>query len=55
MGKHDYMVPNIQWDTEIEKLPKLSYQLFEKSGHTPQLEEPDEFDKKLIQWIKKHS
>ena len=55
MGKHDYMVPHFQWDAEIEKLPKLSYYLFEKSGHTPQLEEPDEFDKKLIEWIKKHS
>ena len=55
MGKHDYMMPHFQWDAEIEKLPKLSYHLFEKSGHTPQLEEPDEFDKKLIEWIKKHS
>jgi len=55
MGKHDYMVPHFQWDVEIEKLPKLSYYLFEKSGHTPQLEEPDEFNKKLIEWIKKHS
>ncbi len=55
MGKHDYMVPHFQWDAEIGKLPKLSYYLFEKSGHTPQLEEPEEFDKKLIEWIKKHS
>jgi len=55
MGKHDYMVPHFQWDSEMEKLPKSSYYLFEKSGHTPQLEEPDEFNKKLIGWIKKHS
>ena len=55
MGKHDYMVPHFQWNAEIEKLTKLSYYLFEKIGHTPQLEEPDEFDKKLIEWIKKHS
>jgi len=55
MGKYDYMVPHFQWDAEIEKLPKLSYYLFEKSGHTPQLEESDEFNKKLIEWIKKDS
>jgi len=52
MGKHDYMVPHYQWDTIIEKFPRLSYNLFEKSGHTPQLEEPNEFNKKLIDWIK---
>jgi len=52
MGKHDYMVPHFQWDIEIENMPKLSYNLFEKSGHTPQLEEPSEFNKKLIDWIK---
>ena len=52
MGKHDYMVPHFQWDTEIENMPILSYNLFEKSGHTPQLEEPSEFNKKLIDWIK---
>ena len=55
MGKHDYMVPHFQWEAVIEKLPHLSYYLFEKSGHTPQLEEPEEFNKKLIEWIKKHS
>ena len=55
MGKHDYMVPHFQWDAEIEKLPEISYYLFEKSGHTPQLEETDEFNKKLVEWIKKHS
>lgn len=52
MGKHDYLVPHFQWDTEIEKLPKLSYYLLEKSGRTPQLEEPAQFNKKLVDWIK---
>jgi len=40
------------WDDYKDKLPNLSYNLFEKSGHYPQLEEQDLFDKKLIAWIK---
>ncbi|MCP4634523.1 MAG: alpha/beta hydrolase, partial [candidate division Zixibacteria bacterium] len=30
IGKYDFMVPHYQWDSEIEKLPGLSYFLFEK-------------------------
>jgi pimeloyl-ACP methyl ester carboxylesterase len=31
-----------------------SYNLFEKSGHFPMVEEQELFDKKLIEWIKRH-
>ena len=52
LGRHDYVVPYILWDTQKEKLPTLSYNLFERSGHFPMLEEQELFDKKLIEWIK---
>lgn len=52
LGRYDYVVPYALWDGVKEKFPNLSYHLFEKSGHTPQLEEQELFDKKLIDWIK---
>lgn len=54
IGKSDYAVPYYLWDDEREKLPNLSYNLFEKSGHYPMLEEQELFDKKLIEWISSH-
>ncbi len=54
LGRYDYVVPYTLWDGVKEKFTNLSYHLFEKSGHTPQLEEPDLFDQKLIDWIKSH-
>jgi len=54
LGRHDYVVPYVLWDDQTEKLSNLSYNLFEKSGHYPMLEEQELFDKKLIDWIKSH-
>ncbi len=54
LGRYDYVVPYTLWDDVKEDFPNLSYNLFEKSSHTPQLEEQEIFDKKLIDWIKSH-
>ncbi len=42
-GRHDYVVPHILWDGVVEKLPKATLQIFERSGHQPFFEEPDRF------------
>jgi proline iminopeptidase len=52
IGRDDYQVPYSLWDNERTKLPRLSYNLFEKSGHYPMLEEQELFDKKLLEWIR---
>lgn len=52
LGRYDYVCPYYLWDDVKDKLPNLSYNLFEKSGHYPMLEEQALFDKKLIAWIK---
>ena len=52
LGKYSYICPFYLWDDYKDKLPNLSYNLFEKSGHFPMLEEQELFDKKLIEWIK---
>jgi len=51
IGKYDYICPYYLWDDIKDKLPNLSYNLFEKSGHWPMLDEQELFDKKLIEWI----
>jgi len=54
IGRYDYLWPYFIWDDRKDVLPNLSYNLFEKSGHFPMVEEQELFDKKLIEWIKRH-
>jgi proline iminopeptidase len=54
IGRYDYLWPYFLWDDRKDVLPNLSYNLFEKSGHFPMVEEQELFDKKLIEWIKSH-
>jgi len=55
LGRYDYMVPYTLWDDARELLPNLSYNLFEKSGHFPMLEEQELFDRTLIEWLERSS
>lgn len=51
MGRHDYVVPPTLWD-EVEPTPAhLSLHVMDRSGHTPQLEEPEAFDRILLEWL----
>lgn len=52
LGKYDYVIPYTLWKSSYESIPDFNLVLFEKSGHTPQLEESQLFDKILINWIK---
>jgi proline iminopeptidase len=54
LGRYDYVVPYTMWDGAEEKLADLTIHVFDKSGHTPQLEEPAEFDRVLLEWLRKH-
>lgn len=53
MGKYDYVIPYTLWESQYENIPDFTWVLFEKSGHTPQLEETVTFDAELLKWIKK--
>ncbi len=53
LGKYDYVIPHTLWQASYESIPDFTLRLFEKSGHTPQLEESDLFDEQLIAWISK--
>lgn len=51
LGKYDYVIPHTLWRSSYASIPDFKLVLFEKSGHTPQLEESLYFDKELIEWI----
>ena len=51
LGKFDFTCPYIIWNDQKEKIPNLSVNLFEKSGHYSFYEEEELFRKKLIEWM----
>ena len=53
LGRYDYLVaPPAAWDPLRPKFHDLAVRVFEKSGHTPQLEQPELFDMELLEWLK---
>ncbi|WP_375583931.1 alpha/beta fold hydrolase [Cyclobacterium xiamenense] len=53
LGKYDYVIPYTLWSPSYESIPDFKLIIFEKSGHTPQLEEPEAFSAALIDWLNK--
>lgn len=51
LGRYDYFNPPHLWEKYREHASDLTVRIFEKSGHTPQLEEPDNFDEELMRWL----
>jgi proline iminopeptidase len=51
IGRHDYVVPPVLWEGPVSMLHGLTLNLFEHSGHTPQLEEPELFDRVFMSWF----
>lgn len=54
LGKYDFLAPYTLWEPVRSQFKDLTIRVFDKSGHTPQLEEPEIFDQELMQWIKTH-
>jgi proline iminopeptidase len=54
LGRYDYVCPYKLWEERKSVFQNLSYNLFDKSGHFPMVEEQELFDKKLIDWIGNH-
>lgn len=55
MGENDYAVPHTLWKGILPKLENVTFRVFSKSGHTPQLEQPEEFDHLLLNWLQSES
>jgi proline iminopeptidase len=50
MGKYDYVDPYTLWEG-LDDISGLTVKIFEKSGHTPQLEESSLFDSELLKFL----
>ncbi|MGC7928380.1 alpha/beta fold hydrolase [Lysinibacillus sp. VIII_CA] len=51
LGMYDFLVAPVSlWDA-IDDTSQVKKVIFEKSGHNPMFEEPEFFDKQLINWI----
>ena len=53
LGRYDYFNPVHLWEKYRKHSSNLTIRIFEKSGHTPQLEEPHNFDEELMKWLKR--
>lgn len=52
MGRHDYLVaPAERWRPYLACAPQARMQIFGRSGHCPQLEEPEAFDRALLAFL----
>lgn len=52
LGHFDFLVaPFFSWNPIRSQFHDLKIRLFGKSGHAPQLEEPELFDAELLQWL----
>ena len=50
-GIFDFAAPPHAWAGELEKLPAATYRVFERSGHYPQLDEPELFGEAVAAWL----
>ena len=50
-GRYDYTVPHTMWEPVIGRLPLATLQRFERSGHHPFFEEPEQFANVLASWM----
>ncbi|HWC34669.1 MAG TPA: alpha/beta hydrolase [Mycobacteriales bacterium] len=53
LGRFDYGVPHYLWDEPRKRLLNLTFKLYQKSGHHPPYEQPDEFTADLYDWAKR--
>ncbi len=53
LGRYDYFNPPHVWEKYRDHASDLTVRIFEKSGHTPQLEEPDNFDEEMMMWLER--
>lgn len=52
LGLFDYLVPPFfTWQEYRDLFQNLTVRIFPRSGHTPSMEEPEVFDKELMNWV----
>jgi len=51
LGRWDFVVPPGVWDCAPAPFANLTRVVFDHSGHTPQLEEPERFQRVVSEWL----
>jgi proline iminopeptidase len=56
LGRYDFIVaPPSSWDPIKASFQNLTIQIFERSGRTPQFEESELFDERILSWMNESS
>ena len=50
-GVFDFIAPPHAWAGALARLPTATYRAFERSGHYPQLDEPQRFGEAVASWL----
>ena len=50
-GRHDHIFPASHAETARHKMRHGRVEIFENSGHTPQMEEPNRFNKLVLDFL----
>jgi len=50
-GRHDHIFPARHAESAKDKLPRGKVVIFEDSGHTPQMEEPERFNRLVLDFL----
>jgi len=52
LGRYDYISPPpASWDPIRSRFSDLTVRVFERSGHAPPFEQPELFDRELLEWL----
>lgn len=54
MGRDDFAVPHTLWTDGHADLRSVDVRVLDRCGHTPQLEQPDQFEKTLLSWLQQN-
>jgi pimeloyl-ACP methyl ester carboxylesterase len=50
-GRHDHIFPPSHAESALKRLPNGRVEIFEGSGHTPQMEEPERFNRLVLAFL----
>jgi proline iminopeptidase len=50
-GRYDFGAPYFLWDEVGPLIEDYTFHLFERAGHNPMIETPEEFDRVLTEWM----
>ena len=50
-GRHDHIFPANHAEAAAEKIPHARVEILEESGHTPQIEQPDRFNRLVLDFL----